>query len=136
MNVRYLLVIACSIILAACSVTNPRIVTRMNVNAALTGDIPFDPLKWRVITSGVDANHATMFTVFGNDAAIRHARSEATPDYPAGSVIALALWRQREHRRWVGGRVPAQPVSLEFIEIQTLANGQASSAYRMYEGVL
>jgi hypothetical protein len=107
----------------------------MNTDATLAGDIPFDPLKWRVITSGVDANHTTMFTVFGNDAAIQHARSNATPDYPNGSVIALALWSQQEHRRWVGGRVPAQPVSVEFVEIGTLINGKRSSVYRAYNGV-
>ena len=134
MTTRYLLVIANLLTMASCLPTNPRVMTRPNGSAALNGDLPVDPLRWQVITSGVDPRNATMFTLFGNDAAVRHARSSAATEYPESSVLALATWEQQENSRWFGAKIPARPMSVEFVEVRTAADGMPSILYRVYEG--
>jgi hypothetical protein len=92
MSILYFSVAATLLALAGCSAPNPRVETRLNANAALTGDIPVDPLQWRVITSGVDPRNSTMFTLFGNDAAIQYSRISTARNYPGGAVLALVTW--------------------------------------------
>ncbi len=120
--------------LAGCSATNSRVVTRLNADAALAGNIPNDPMQWRVITSGVDPGNSTMFTLFGNDAAVRYARTNTARAYPESSALALATWHQQEDSRWFGGKIPAQVTSVEFVEIGVPASGMLSTLYRAYKG--
>ena len=62
--------------LVACSdKTNPRVVTRLNDEAALVGELPSNPLKGKVITSWVNKHDATMSTMLGNDVAVQYART-------------------------------------------------------------
>ena len=35
--------------------------------------------------------------------------------YPAGSVLALVTWGQREDPHWFGARIPDRPLSVEFV---------------------
>ena len=121
-------------ILAGCSTPNPRVVTKLNESAALTGDLPADPLQWKVITSGVDRRDATMYTLFGNDAAVQHARTSTQHDYPSGSVLSLITWTQQEDRRWFGANIPAVPKSAEFVTVKAGADGRISYSYVRYEG--
>ncbi len=118
MTTSCLLLTASLIALAGCSATNSRVVTKLNTDAALAGNIPIDPLNWRVITSGVDRNNSTMFTVLGNDAAVQYARTNGALDYPAGSAIALATWHQQEDSRWFGAKIPARVMSVEFVDVR------------------
>lgn len=128
MIIRHWLVIAYLLTMAGCATTNPRVVTRLNGGAALNGDLPLNPLRWQVITSGVDPRNATMFTLFGNDAAVRHARSSADTEYPESSVLALATWEQQEDSRWFGARIPARPMSVEFVDVRAAASGRRQSS--------
>jgi Haem-binding domain/Cytochrome P460 len=78
-------------------------------------------LGWNVITLYVDPKAHTMSVLFGNPQAIGavHARtaSPTTPQYPAGAVLALVTWVQREDPHWFGARIPDSPQSVEFVQI-------------------
>lgn len=122
------------IALGGCSTTNSRVVTKLNADATLAGNMPVAPLQWRVITSGVDRHNSTMFTVFGNDAAVQYSRNNTGQDYPAGSAVALATWHQQEDIRWFGGKIPARAISVEFVSVKPSVNRASSQLYRAYEG--
>jgi hypothetical protein len=106
--------------------------------AALPAGLPFQPLSWNPITMLVDPRTHTTATLFGNETAMLgvHARG-AVPAagpmahaYPAGAVLTLVTWVQRDDPHWFGGRIPASPQSVEFVQVA--ANGQAS--YRQFSG--
>jgi len=121
-------------ILAGCATPNPRVTTRLNDPAAILGNLPSDPLLWKVITSSVDSRHSTMSTLFGNDPAVQYARTHSDSDYPAGSVLALVSWTGQEDQRWFGGRIPASVKSVEFADVNAGADGHASYTYQRFEG--
>jgi hypothetical protein len=86
----------------------------------------------------VDPKARTMATLFGNDAAMQAVRDQRSsfgrsPAYPAGSVLALVTWNQREDPHWFGGRIPDSPLSVEFVEAG--APGKPGG-YRCYDGPL
>jgi hypothetical protein len=70
-----------------------------------------------VITSFADPRMGTMSTLYGNDAAIKSARSGLA--YPAGSVITLVTWSQRQDPHWFGGRIPDSLKSIERLSYPT-----------------
>ncbi len=117
-----------------CSEQNPRVATRLNQDAALAGDLPSNPLQWRVITSAVNEQDSTMYTLFGNDLAVQYARTNSQHDYPAGSVLSLVTWKQQEDPRWFGGKIPAAPKSVEFVTVGATADHRPSYSYQEYEG--
>jgi len=121
--------------LMGCSEQNPRVATRLNQDAALAGDLPSNPLQWRVITSAINGRDATMSTLFGNDAAVEYARRNAQHDYPAGAALSLVTWKQREDSRWFGGRIPAAPESVEFVTVRADAGHRPLYTYRSFAGV-
>jgi hypothetical protein len=116
------------LLLIACSAPNARVATTLNLDAALQGDLPVNPLQWSVITSGVDPSSATMYTLFGNDTAVQYARTNGERNYPAGSVLSLVTWQSQEDSRWFGARIPSRPKSVEIVTIQS------SYSYKVYEG--
>ena len=86
--------------LAGCSdQVNPRVATRLNLDASSMGDLPSNPLQGRVITSWIDKRDSTMSTVFGNDVAVKYARTNAGEKYPAGAVLSVVTWGQQEEDR-------------------------------------
>jgi hypothetical protein len=117
--------------LVACSdKTNPRVVTRLNNEAALVGELPSNPLKGKVITSWVNKHDATMSTMFGNDVAVRYARTNTEMQYPAGSVLSVVTWSQQEDRRWFGGKIPQKTTAVEFVKV----TGPRAYTYQRFEG--
>ena len=54
--------------LAGC--TSKPAASTINEQAALTGQLPYNPLSWKVITSSVNQRNATMSTLYGNDIAV------------------------------------------------------------------
>jgi hypothetical protein len=133
MRIQLLLATALLVALAGCSTTNSRLVTCLNRDAAIVGNIPVNPLNWAVITSGVDRKNSIMFTVFGNDVAVEYARTTAGQDYPAGSAIALSAWHQQQDSRWFGGKIPARVISIEFLTFTPAGDGGTSRRYRAYK---
>jgi hypothetical protein len=110
-----------------------------NAAAALPATLPYQPLAWNAITMYVDPKTRTTATLYGNDAAMQAvpprgpapAGAAAGPAYPAGSVLALVTWAQRDDPHWFGGRIPAAPQSVEFLHV-TAAWG--ISGYRRFAG--
>jgi len=88
-----------------------------NVQAGLGAGLPYPVLEWKAITTVVDRGNETTATLFGNDAAVAAARAGVA--YPAGAVLGLVTWQQREDPHWFGARIPGQPLSAEFVEVGT-----------------
>jgi hypothetical protein len=93
----------------------------INEGAAIPAGAPLDPLQWKVITSSVDATHATMSTLFGNDLAIASARA-GKPQYAPGSVLSLVTWAQKEDQHWFGARIPKHFETMEIVKIDSKAS--------------
>ncbi len=109
------------------------LVPAINQPASLTGRLPWNPLQWKVITSLMDNRAATMSTLYGNDLAVRVARSGGR-DYPPGSVLSLVTWRKQDDDRWFGAGIPGQVNSVEFVMVTAGPNNQSSYSYERYEG--
>ena len=119
------------ILLVGCTRENARVTTTLNNGAALVGDLPSNPMQDKVITSWVDKQGSTMSTMFGNDVAMRYARTNQGTQYPAGSVVSVVTWSQNEDPRWFGGNIPANAKSVEFVSVGPGANAYS---YQRYEG--
>ncbi len=109
-----------------------------NGAAAVPATLPYHPLDWGAITMYVDPKTHTTTTLYGNDAAMRGVQARTaippvpkSPAYPPGAVLALVTWAQRDDPHWFGARIPAEPQSVEFVQV--LAEGQTSS-YRRFAG--
>jgi hypothetical protein len=109
------------------------VIPAINQPASLTGQLPWNPFQWKVITSLTDNRTSTMSTLYGNDFAVRFARSGGG-DYPPGSVISLVTWTKLDDDRWFGARIPGQVKSVEFVMVSAGANNQSSYSYEKYEG--
>ena len=120
--------------LTGCSEQNPRVATTLNQRAPLAGDLPSNPLQSKVITSAINQRDSTMWTLFGNDLAVKYARTNSRHDYPAGSVLSLVTWEQQEDSRWFGGRIPAAPKSVEIVTVSMGAEHRLSYSYQEFEG--
>ena len=118
-----------------CAGDNPKTLATPNQSASLAGQLPANPLQWRVITSMADHAGSTMSTLYGNDIATGYARAHSQHDYPPGSVLSLVTWTEQEDPRWFGARIPATVKShLEFVTVGASENGPPSYSYEKYEG--
>jgi hypothetical protein len=118
------------------SVAKSKRVEVANNRAALfPPNLPYQPLGWNALTLFVDPTAHTMSALFGNDSAqaarARGGSSGKAPAYPAGSVLALVTWSQREDPHWFGGRIPDTPQSVEFVETDEAGKERV---YRRYDG--
>lgn len=127
-----LLTLSTLCVLTGCQSTNKPEPASINQQALLTGKLPYNPLAWRVVTSWTNRQQATMSTLYGNDIAVDHARSSPDHTYPAGAVLALVTWSQRQDPHWFGAKIPSTPQSVEFVTMPSAA-GQAP-AYERYQG--
>jgi hypothetical protein len=135
MNLRWKTLAAASLLLivAGCGNRRPSERDLYNVDAALPAVLPVQPLQWQVITSSVDREHHTMATLFGNELAIRAARTAETPSqYPAGAALAEVTWLQREDEHWFGGRTPQRFLSMEVVQVTTSPDGKAAGTYERF----
>jgi hypothetical protein len=116
-------VVVCAWMLAAmCGCSGKKIADSdlYNVQAGVGAGLPYPVMEWKAITSVVDRGSETTSTLFGNDAAVAAARGGEA--YPAGAVLGLVTWRQREDPHWFGARIPGQPVAVEFVVVGTGAD--------------
>ena len=131
MRVTCLLGVGLAVGLTGCSdQVNPRVTTRLNQDAALVGELPSNPLQGKVITSWVNKQDATMSTMFGNDVAWQYARTNSEMMYPAGAVLSVVTWSQREDPRWFGGNIPKSAKAVEFVTV----TAPGTYSYQRYEG--
>ncbi len=106
--------------------------------AGLPASLPFQPLGWNAITMYVDPESHTTATLYGNEAAMQavealrqaSGRAETAAEYPAGAVLALVTWAQREDPHWFGARIPDRPASVEFVEVAA----PTERTYRRFAG--
>jgi len=120
--------------LAGCAGDEPKITAEFNVGASLSGDLPANPLRWKVISSAINKADANMSTLYGNDVAVVYARSHSQRDYPSGAILSLVTWTQAEDARWFGAKIPAQVKSVEFLTFSGSEPGHAAYSYEKYEG--
>ena len=85
-----------------------------NDAAKIDARLPYPVMQWRALTTAVDRGAGTTSTLFGNDAAVTASR--AGQAYPAGAVLGLVTWRQKDDPHWFGARIPDAPVGVEFVE--------------------
>lgn len=114
MNRRVALLLGC-LMLGGCRHKHPSASDLFNDNAGLKGALPYPVLQWPVLTTSVDRAGFATATLFGNDAAVAAARSGAAT-YPAGAVLGLVTWGERDDPHWFGARIPNAPVSVEFVD--------------------
>ena len=105
-----------------------------NATAALPADLPYPVLTWNVITSSVDKANGTMSTLYGNDAAVQHARTAPRTPYPPGAILALVTWNEQEDKHWYGGRIPGRLYAVEFLSFSASAPNQSPVAYECWRG--
>jgi mono/diheme cytochrome c family protein len=118
-----------------------------NPAAALPSSLPYQPLTWGAITLYVDRQAHTMALLYGNDAAMQAVRERrataaagsASPvAYPAGAVLALVTWAQRDDPHWFGARIPDVPQSVEFVTVAAPSGNHrdqsAANGYRRFAG--
>jgi len=127
--------IVTALALGSSSCGGPGAVTpSINERATLTGSLPWNPLQWSVITSSIDKQAGTMSVLYGNDIAVRYARSDAQGNYPPASVLSVVTWTQQEDPHWFGAKIPGQPKSVEFLSVTAGAENRAAYSYEDYEG--
>ena len=107
-----------------------------NRAAVLPANLPYQPLTWSAITMYVDPKFRTMATLYGNPTAMTGLQVRGNPPlggprYPAGAVLALVTWAQRDDPHWFGARIPSAPLSIEFVSFA--ATGR-TAAYRRFAG--
>ena len=75
-----------------------------------------------------------MSTLYGNDVAVRYARSSAQHDYLPGSELLLVTWEQREDMHWFGGNIPGRVNAVERVHAAARPDLRSSYYYERYEG--
>lgn len=105
----------------------------VNQQAALNGTLPYNPLQWKIITSSLNRRDSTMSTLYGNDIAVKYARSNPDHNYPTGAVLSLVTWAQRDDPHWFGAKIPATVKSVEFLTVATSPD-QPTYTYENYQG--
>jgi hypothetical protein len=95
--------------------------------------LPHDPFAWRVIAASVTTQDGTMSTLFGNDTAVMHARTNPNQPYPPGAILTLVTWTQQEDARWFGAKVPNELKSVEFVTVRS-SDSEPAYSYELYAG--
>jgi hypothetical protein len=101
---------------------------------SLGGQRPPNSLQWNVITTLIDKRASTMSTLYGNDVAVRYARTTAQHDYLPGSELLLVTWEQREDMHWFGGNIPGLVKAVERVHVAARPDLRSSYYYERYEG--
>jgi len=131
---KYLALLAAGVSLvtiAGCGSSKTTSSDSRNQVASLPATSQFDPHGWKVITTAVDRNDNTMLMLYGNDLAVKTARTGHTT-YPPGSVLSLVTWKSQEDDHWFGANMPAAVQSVE--QVTFAPTGTAQPSYERYEG--
>lgn len=81
----------------------------------------------QLITTVIDNKKQTHMALFGNDIAVQYARSGAPGPYPAGAILTLATWSQKDDENWFGAKVPEHLQTVEIVKTG------AATSYEEYE---
>jgi hypothetical protein len=129
-----ILVGICVLGASGCSGTHNQGSNKFNDAAVLSGSLPYNPLRWNVVTSAVSRKDATVYTVFGNGEAVSFARSGEEGNYPVGAIVSLVTWTQRASPRWFGGMIPGEVRSVEFASVVSGDDHRPKYVYEEYQG--
>lgn len=134
-------VIAASVLLTVlvdCGHSRPAQQEVLNTEARMPV-LPVPALDWRVAAMRVDRvqdrnigpaqGRIAMLTA--NDQAIAHV---GVGGYPAGSVLALTTWLERDDPHWFGAKLPGTLVSLEVLRFTAGPDGPPTATYVRYAG--
>jgi hypothetical protein len=128
MNLRLAATLLCTaLVFTGCEKKQPTSSDLYNDAAKLGTTLPYPVLDWKPLATSAGHGAGTTSTLFGNDIAV--AASRAGQPYPAGSVLGLVTWQQRDDPHWFGAKIPAQPAQVEFVEV-----GPTGEKYRSFTG--
>lgn len=88
---------------------------QLNSEASLPASFNFSQRGFKVITSTINKQKATMSTLYGNDSAKATAQLGNGKCLP-GSVFALVTWKQQPDKRWIGANMPGELLSVEMLK--------------------
>ena len=100
--------------------------------SSLPDSLAGHPLAGKVISAFINTKDHTMSILYGNDTAVRSARTNAI--YPPGAVLTLVTWSQRDDPHWYGARIPDTLRSVERIIFDSPSGVTSNPAYERYEG--
>jgi hypothetical protein len=106
----------------------------LNKTASLPAAFNFNKQGWKVITSFINRQQTTMSTLYGNEAAFKHATTGISGSYPPGAALALVTWKQQEDKRWYGASIPSGLQTLELVSTIVADGSNTMATYRQYEG--
>ena len=87
----------------------------INAKASLPADFNFSKMGLKVITSTVNKKSGTMATLYGNDSAKATAWA-GNGKCRSTSVFALVTWKHQADKRWIGGNIPGDLLSVETLK--------------------
>jgi len=132
MQLRYITLLAAFYFITGCA--EPATDAGMlNEAASLPAAFKFHEQDWKVITSFINRKQGTMSTLYGNEAAFKHATAAAAGSYPPGAALALITWQQQEDKRWYGANIPGKLQTLELVKTAAAGNDTLAT-YRQYSG--
>lgn len=105
---------------------------QINADASLPADFGFSKMGLKVITSTVNKQLGTMSTLYGNDSAKTTAKAGKGICLP-GSIFALITWKQQADKRWIGGNIPGNLISVEILKATKNREGQMGD-YSRFSG--
>jgi Cytochrome P460 len=134
MNMRHILMLCTALLLAGCGMHRTSSSQLINQDASFAADLSSNPLNWRVISSSIDGASSTMSTLYGNDRAVEHARSNADQHYPPGSILSKVTWMQQDDDHWFGAKIPQKVKSVEFVRVESARDRALLYRYQLYQG--
>ena len=94
-----------------------------------------DPgMEDKVLNSWVNKETGTMTTLYGNDIAASFVRTHTGEDYPAGSILTMVTWFQKEDEHWFGGNIPGNIKLIEKVRFSNTDGMNTIPSYERYEG--
>ncbi|MFX8984353.1 cytochrome P460 family protein, partial [Acinetobacter baumannii] len=76
----------------------------------------------------------TMSILYGNEIAVKFARAPTGKVYPAGAVLTLVTWKQKEDSHWFGAYIAGNVQQVEKIYFTKTKNADAEPVYEKYNG--
>lgn len=105
---------------------------KLNAQASLPTSFNFGKMGLKVIASTVNKQSGTMSTLYGNDSAKATAAAGNGICLP-GTIFALVTWKQIADKRWIGGNIPGNLISVEILKATEVRQRQIGVYYR-YNG--
>jgi hypothetical protein len=127
-----IITISALVLLSSCA-EKPDNAELMNTAAALPASLNFTQLGLKVITSGINQQESTMFTLYGNNLALKRSKGANLPVLPA-ETLALVTWKQQDDKHWFGARIPGTIQAIEMIRTAQGINGNTEVNYQRLEG--